>query len=150
MPKVGMNLPMGIKYSVVRARFGGRAGRAILAAFVGSLLSITAATPALAHYQVSSVIDCGFSHLKQCGYGGVYDGAHHVIFACDTYADGHGVITYYWLWNGQTGGISDPNGSAAGCGSAIVGSDTNPIYQYQFCYKASSTFNECYLITTVT
>ncbi|MFJ5548732.1 hypothetical protein [Streptomyces sp. NPDC093225] len=87
--------------------------------------------PAAAADSSRSVYYCGSWLNKRCGYGGVTDNNLRV-FACDTYANGEGFFTQWWLTNGESGWVADPNGSEAGCGEWWA-TGASRVASYQAC-----------------
>lgn len=100
---------------------------------IGIALAMTVANTASAHDSSHSTRGCGPVHLSTCGSGGVRNN-HTEVFACDEYADGFSFVTYYKLSpSGSIRSVSDPNGSASGCGVVIVTTSDAPVYNYQVC-----------------
>ncbi|MFC0842533.1 hypothetical protein ACFH04_06620 [Streptomyces noboritoensis] len=74
---------------------------------------------------------CGPFGQSICGHGGVSNNNLRA-YACDSYADGDGFMTIFWLASGESGTVYDHNGSQSGCGEYWV---TGPyrITSYQAC-----------------
>ncbi|NUR47302.1 MAG: hypothetical protein HOV71_04120 [Hamadaea sp.] len=98
-------------------------------------LSVWGAPAALADSQ-DTFIGCGLLKLSACGHGGVTS-SNTQAYACDDYDDGYGFYTRWWLANGSSGTVDDPNGNDSGkvCGWATPGSSSNRIVGYQVCSK---------------
>jgi hypothetical protein len=67
-----------------------------------------------------------------CGWGGV-DSSHRLIETYDGDADGFGVRTHYWLKNGASGSVRDPDGYGGVVGARSVGTSRNPVVSFQVC-----------------
>ncbi|MFH8609977.1 hypothetical protein ACH4D5_21105 [Streptomyces sp. NPDC018029] len=110
---------------------------AVVGAGVAGMMGFTlwAAPSALAdsEYQLRS---CGPASAFVCGRGGIYS-SNTWAYACDLYADGAGFQTVYRRADGTENEISDPNGSASGCGSERAGTSANRVTSYIVCVKKS-------------
>src|SRR6266545_3434687 len=102
-------------------------------ALAGSGLAATA-SPAMAH-DTGATLDChdpGGVIYTRCGSAGIRVD-HRQIITCDDKADDRGVRTHYQLRNGTQGYVGDSNGHTGPCGSAFVGSSSNPIIYFRLC-----------------
>lgn len=93
---------------------------------------------AMAHDAYTDISPCGAANGR-CGYGGITNN-HTRAYACDTYPDGFGVVTYYFFKGAAGGFVVDPNGSDSGCGSATPGSASKPISSWMFCIKSTPNY----------
>jgi len=117
--------------------------RLAAAIFGAGVLLVGAAFPAQAHdiRLYLTTAGCYEAPSGRCGYGQVRDN-HEIVDTCDTFADGHGVYTRYRLLSGTEGRVSDPNGSASGCGIRRVGTyGTNPVVAIKVC--VDQVIDEC-------
>ncbi|MFS8100611.1 hypothetical protein LFM09_26125 [Lentzea alba] len=107
---------------------------AVGAVTVGALAGM--APTAMAHDAYDDIMICGGNGDKRCGYGGVTN-SHTRVYSCDTNGDNGGFRTNYWLRDGRTGFVDDPNGSDSGCGAKVPGTAANPVVQFQVVWKAT-------------
>ena len=98
---------------------------------IAASLIVVSATAASADAS-DAVTTCGPLSVSRCGYGGVgYSNTQ--AYACDTYSDGIGFYTRWWLADGTHSEIWDPDGNGGICGSSWPGSASNRITSFQAC-----------------
>lgn len=108
------------------------------AMILGAAVALVPPTPALAHSVCASP--------PSGGGDGCVGGTHIWVDACDYKADGWGIRTYYYLQsnpNLSAGHVGDGNGSASGCGSAPVGTASNPVVKFDVCAGPNGHNSSC-------
>lgn len=111
-----------------------KALRMVMLSLLMAIAAVVGLSSAASADASAAVNACGPFSVSRCGYGGVRD-SNTGVYACDTYSDGYGFFTIWWLQNGASGQIWDPDGNGGSCGSSWPGSSSNRVTSFQVCWN---------------